>query len=94
MAAPPPDAPPPDEQSVVSADASFEPSEGGVSLCGFKLPGFNFSFGLNIALPAFPPTFSFAFGLKCDLSNPIDASVEFGGGRVGTTDPDPFEADT
>jgi len=94
-AAPPPDAPTPAEQAAVSADASFEPSPGGASLCGFALPSFTFSLAFNFKFPPFdfPPTFNFAIGLNCDLSNPIDASFSFGGGRVATSDPDPFEED-
>lgn len=89
--APPPDAPPPEQQGIVSADAGFEPSPTGASLCGFTLPGFQWSFAFNLpAFPPFdfPPDFSFFLGLNCDLSNPFTASVGFGGGRVGTFDPD------
>jgi len=89
--APPPDAPSPAVQAGAEASASFEPSPSGPSLCGFGIPVFNFS--LAFRLPKFPPfpfppTFNFLLALKCDLSNPIDASVEFGGGRVATNDPD------
>lgn len=93
--APPPDAPPPAEQDVVSADAGFEPSPSGPSLCGFGFPLFFFNLTLRFKFPPFdfPPTFSFFIGLNCDLSNPIDAEFGFGGGRVGTSDPDPFEED-
>lgn len=94
--APPPNAPPPSEQAAISAEASFEPSPSGASLCGFALPTFNFSLAFNFKFPPFdfPPKFNFAIGLNCDLSNPIDASFEFGGGRVSTMDPDPFESDS
>ncbi len=89
---PPPDAPPPAEQAMVDASFSFEPSPAGASLCGFKFPGFQFNLALRIPrFPPFPfpPTFNFMIGLNCDLSNPIDAEFSFGGGRVGTSDPDP-----
>lgn len=89
--APPKDAPPPAEQDAVSADASFEPSPTGASLCGFGLP--SFSFGLSFKFPPkFPlptlPKFDFMVKLNCDLSDPIDADFKFGGGRVGSTDVD------
>lgn len=86
---PPPDAPSVDAQASVDASISFEPSPSGASLCGFKFP--SFSFNITFRLPSFhfdfPPSFFFALSLKCDLSNPIDAEVGFGGGRIGTTDP-------
>ena len=89
--APPPDAPPPSQQDAVSADASFEPSPSGATLCGFGGP--SFSYKLNFKLPfAIPklefPKFDFMVQLNCDLSNPIDADFSFGGGRVGQTDID------
>ncbi len=88
---PPKDAPPPEEQAAVEADASFEPSPSGASLCGFGFPVFNFS--LNFKLPNFPPsfefpTFDFFIQLNCNLADPIDADFEFGGGRVGQSDVD------
>lgn len=94
-AAPPPDAPSPAQQAAVSADASFEPSPSGFSLCGFGFPVFNFNLSLRFKFPPFdfPPTFNFFIALNCDLSNPIDAEFGFGGGRVGTSDPDPFDQD-
>ncbi len=65
------------------------------ALCGFQLPSFDFPFSFNFAFPpsfAFPPAFNFSIALRCDLADPIDADVGFGGGRVGTTgledDPD------
>jgi len=76
---------------------SFEPSPSGASICGFQFPPiFNFSLSFNFKFPPFPfpPTFDFFLGLKCDLSDPFDASVGFGGGRVGTSDPSQFDADT
>jgi len=88
---PPPDAPAPDVQAGIQADASFEPSPVGASLCGFQIPP-TFSFSLAVFLPPFPPElplpFNFALSLNCDLSNPIDAEFSFGGGRV-STGPDP-----
>lgn len=91
MGSPPPDdAPPADAQADASASASFEPSPSGATLCGFGFPFFTFNISLTIKLPPFdfPPLFFFALSLNCDLSNPIDAEVGFGGGRVGTEDPD------
>ena len=94
MGSPPPqDAPPPEKQSAISASASFEPSPSGSSLCGFGIPGFSFGIGIRFpGFPEFPPKFSFGLQLKCDLSDPIDGHVGFGGGRVGTRDPDPDES--
>jgi len=88
---PPEDAPPPEQQAGASADAGFEPSPSGASICGFGLP--SFVFNLSIFIPGFPPfgfppTFDFLIGLSCDLSNPISASVGFGGGRVSNTNPE------
>lgn len=93
MSEPPEDAPPPSEQSAIEADAGFEPSPTGASLCGFGLPGFNFNISFRIPgfPPAFPPSFNFMIGLNCDLSNPISAEFGFGGGRVGEDD-DEFAA--
>jgi hypothetical protein len=65
-------------------------------LCGFGLPSFTFNVGIRIPkFPpfAFPPTFSFFLGLSCDLSNPIDASFGFGGGRVPNVPPPDPEDD-
>ncbi len=78
MAGSPPvsDDPPPAQQAIVDANASFEPSPGAASFCGFKLPFFKFSFGLHLPpLPIpFPlPKFSFSIGLSCDPLG-IDAS--------------------
>lgn len=91
---PPPDAPSVSEQASASADIGFEPSPTGTSICGFKIPPV-FTFNISFRLPSlkfdFPPLFFFALSLNCDLSNPIDAEVGFGGGRVSTSDSDPFE---
>lgn len=88
---PPEDAPPPAEQDAAAADAGFEPSPTGATLCGFGFP-IAFPFDLNFNLPPLPvptlPTLDFFVQLNCDLSNPIDADFEFGGGRVGQTDVD------
>ena len=90
---PPPDAPSPEEQDIVAADASFEPSPSGAALCGFGFPSFSFNLTFNIPFPSFdfPPIFNFGVTLNCDLSDPIDAEFSFGGGRVGTEDPDADE---
>ena len=89
---PPPDLPSPATQDAVTADASFEPSPSGPSLCGFGIPVFNFSLGFQLPFPfpppGFPPKLSFSIALACDLSDPLDASFGFGGGRISTSDPD------
>ena len=88
--APPENQPSPSEQDAVEAEASFEPSPSGPSLCGFGFP--MFSFDLNLKIPSLPlpslPNFDFMIQLNCDLANPIDADFAFGGGRVGRVDPD------
>lgn len=88
--APPEDAPSPEEQAAVDASVGFEPSPTGASLCGFGFPSFSFNFVLRFKFPPFdfPPQFNFFIGLRCDLSNPLDAEFGFGGGRVGTSDVD------
>jgi hypothetical protein len=88
--APPPDAPAPSAQAGVSADAGFAPSPSGATLCGFGIPGFNYnlSFRLPFGLPQIPPNINWMLALKCDLSDPLDASFGFGGGRVSQSDPD------
>lgn len=88
---PPPDAPSVEDQVEASAEASFEASPPSASLCGFGLP--TFSFSLSIILPPFPPTFNFSLflALNCDLEDPLDAEIEFGGGRQPTVSPDPDE---
>jgi len=91
MSEPPRDAPPPEQQEDSLVEATFEPSPTGPELCGFGAP----TFGLSLNLPPFsfpppfwPPVLNLAIGLNCDLSDPIDAQFEFGGGRVGTSDVD------
>ncbi len=92
MGSPPPkDAPSVEEQDAVQADAGFEPSPTGATICGFGIPSFTFS--LSLFIPGFPPfpwppIFNFFIALNCDLSNPIDAGVSFGGGRVSNIDPE------
>jgi hypothetical protein len=88
---PPPDAPSLEQQDAVDAEIGFEPSPTGASLCGFGLP--SFVFNLTFRIPPFPPfdfppDFFFFIGLNCDLSNPLDASFGFGGGRVSNSDPE------
>lgn len=87
---PPIDGPAPSPQGGVDASAGFAPSPSGATLCGFGLPGFNYNlaFRLPFALPAFPPTINFMVALQCDLSDPLDASFGFGGGRVSQSDAD------
>ena len=92
--APPPDTPSIDTQAGATASASFTPSPSGPELCGFGFPLFalNISFRIPSFPPfPFPPTFNYMIALKCDLSNPIDASFSFGGGRVANQDPDPLD---
>jgi len=87
--------PPPEDAPLAGADADagFEPSPTGATICGFGLPLFvyNLSFFLNLPDFGFPPSFNFMIALNCDLSDPIEAEFGFGGGRVGTSggDADP-----
>lgn len=74
----------------------FAASPSGPSLCGFGLPSLHYS--LKYRLPKFPPfpfppTFAYFLGLSCDLSNPIDASFSYGGGRVPNLPPGDPEDD-
>lgn len=84
--APPPDAPPPADQDIVTADAGFAPSPTPTSICNIVFPPvFTFSFSINLPAIDFGlPNFNFALGLNCDLNDPIEAEVSFGGGRVPT----------
>jgi hypothetical protein len=86
--------PPPATASGVSASAGFEPGPVAASLCGFKLPFGRFKFGFKIPGIDFPPKLPFpyvAFGINCNLSNPIDMSVglKYGGGRQPNHGVDP-----
>lgn len=84
---PPADAPSLADQASVSADVSFSPSPTAADICGFKIPPtFTFSLSAVIPFPSFklPLPFNFALSLKCDLSDPIDAEITFGGGRKPT----------
>jgi len=94
---PPPDAPDLPTQQAASFEVGFQPSlSASPLLCGFGIPGFT----LTIALPPFdfpppfPPPFSLLLGLNCDLENPLDAELSFGGGRANPPEPDPDEEDT
>lgn len=96
MGAPPPkDAPPPEEQEQKVIDATFDPAPKGGALCGFGFP--TFSLTIAIPFPAFPPPFppplNLALALNCDLDDPLDADLSFGGGRVAQPPPDPDELD-
>lgn len=94
--APPEDAPSLTDQDVVQADVSFPPSPTAADICGIKIPpSFQFSIALNIPFPNFelPLPFMFALALKCDLDDPLDAEVSFGGGRKSTGDFTSEEAD-
>lgn len=88
---PPPDAPPLAEQEQDLVEAGFQPSPTGSALCGWAIPP-SFFFNLNIPaippIPAFPPQLFFALSLNCDLDNPLDAELSFGGGRVAQVDAD------
>lgn len=94
---PPPPEPTPEEQDLIDVDADFDldpPTAS--SLCGFKFPTFNFSFGFN--LPPIPACLldpmsciPFPFlSLNCDLADPI--SVGWGGGKVAAVDPSEDES--
>lgn len=91
---PPPDAPPPGEQDQQVVDATFEPSPTGGSLCGFGFP----SFSLSVNIPGFQfppalPQLNLSLALVCDLDDPLDADLSFGGGRVAQPLNDPDEVD-
>jgi hypothetical protein len=62
-------------------------------LCGFGLPLFKFNVAFRIpGFPPFPfpPTFAYFLALNCNLSDPLDASFAYGGGRVSNrAPPDP-----
>lgn len=83
----PPDAPDLPTQLAAGVSGSFQPTTPGIlALCGFKIPGFDFSLSFVLLLPSFdfPPSFFFLFALtlNCDLANPLEATVAFGGGRT------------
>lgn len=92
---PPADAPDLDAQQEASLEVGFEPSPTGAQLCGFGLPGFTLS--INIPPfdfpPPFPPPFALLLGLNCDLEDPLDAELSFGGGRENPPESDPDEED-
>ncbi len=96
---PPQDFPTPQEQSIATANASFEPGPDAASICGFKFPPkFNFGYGFNlppIPIPFKLPSFKLSLGINCDLDNPfsLSAGVSFGGGRVAQFDTDNDEQD-
>lgn len=84
----------------VTANIDFDPDPPSAqSLCGFKFPTFNFTFGFNI--PALPKCLVDPLSclpipylsLSCDLGKPIE--VGWGGGKEPNVDPinqeqDPF----
>jgi len=94
---PPPDAPDVPSQQALAAAASFPVTPPVALLCGLGIPGFN----LPIKIPSipFPPKLPWPFSLNlslslsCDLNNPLDAHLSFGGGRVAQPplDPDTIE---
>lgn len=95
--APPPDGPPLAQQQQQAVDATFEAGPPVSGLCGIQLPTFRFGIAFNLGAilgAGFPPklpTFSLSLGITCSEDNPLDitADVAWGGGRVGTADPDP-----
>lgn len=95
MGSPPPaDAPPPEQQEQQVVDATFEPSPEGGALCGFGFPLFNLSLNIpGFEIPVFPPPLNLTLALVCDLDDPIDADLSFGGGRVPQSQIDPDEVD-
>jgi hypothetical protein len=85
-------------QASLAGSASFQPGPTGLEICGFKIPGFEFSLNFRLQLPPliFPPPLFFALALRCDLSNPIDVDFGPGGGRVAKPVPgldEDFEAE-
>ena len=93
---PPPDLPAPDVQDALAAvPTGLAVGLPAASLCGYALPNPLIVFGIKLPSPIpIPPPLpipKLALGLNCSLDNPLDlsASVEFGGGRVGASDPDP-----
>lgn len=86
------------DQSAISANAGFDDSgPPAAELCGFKLPFAFFGFAFELPPITFPPAFprfGVALGLNCSLDNPINvsASLPYGGGRIGTSDPDGDDA--
>ena len=97
--APPPDAPPVDDQIAVEAGASFSPGPTAASICGFAFPPiFKLNFGFKLPpLPSLSLSFNFSIGINCSLDNPFDVSagVKYGGGRKasGPRDPDDKDAE-
>ncbi len=81
---PPPAPSPPSPPQPPNISVGIAPT--GPLLCGFGIPGFQLS--ISFKIPgldfAFPPSLFFALALKCDISDPIDASFGYGGGRQGT----------
>ena len=93
---PPPNAPPLPAQQASALSASFQPSLPAPLLCGLGIPGFSFS--INIPAIPFPPPWwpinlNLSLAINCDLNDPLDAGISFGGGRVAQppTDPDLVE---
>lgn len=82
---------------LVGIGINFDPTVGGYGLCGFKLfdaaylaslLAINLNYSFKLPKLDFPPQLFFALCLKCDLSDPIDGSFGFGGGREpGPNDP-------
>lgn len=84
---PAPDAPSLEGQASANASIEFPPSPSAADICGFKIPP-RFTFNLSVQLPIpnfkLPLPFNLSIALKCDLSDPLDAEVSFGGGRTPT----------
>jgi hypothetical protein len=94
--APPPDAPPPGPPGVITADVGLAAGPPVATICGFPIPDIlpRLKFGLNI--PGIDalfnlPSLHIGLGINCSTSNPFDitAGVSPGGGRVGSSAPDP-----
>ncbi len=91
-----PDAPPLVAQFDASAAVAFQPTLPGIlALCGFTLPGFSFSISFSISFILPIPDFFLLFGLSlnCDLANPIEGTVAFGGGRLPPLAPPELDAE-
>jgi len=92
-----PNAPSVAVQEAAAAQAGFQTGVNDntiADLCGFSIPALTFRLGFNLPPLNFPPAiprFHLSLGLNCSLDNPFDFTAGFtsGGGRIGTSDPDP-----
>lgn len=93
---PPPDAPDLPTQDAAQLGASFQATPPAATLCGFGIPGFSISIsipGIPFPPPFWPINLNLSLALNCDLNNPLDANVSFGGGRVAQPPTDPDDVD-